>query len=103
MAGTKIDHASVEFYSASGLMLRGSWTKEDGYADFRSSDRPDVPIAELRKGISVNVRKAPEYKEVLNRSVPSNLLKPSLEAGNFLVQLDRDWSEMGEALGDSGG
>ena len=97
-AAGKIDDADVEFYSASGVMLRGGSTKKNGFVDFRSSDKPDIPVVELRKGITVNVKKAPEYKEVLNRSVPSNLLEPSLEAGTFRVQLDRDWSELEKTL-----
>jgi beta-lactam-binding protein with PASTA domain len=98
-AGTKIEGADVEFFSASGTSLRRLGTKKEGQVDFRSSHKPDVPIAELRKGITVNVKKAPEYKEVTNRSVPSNLLQPSLEAGLYVVQLERDWTELEKALG----
>lgn len=99
LAGVKIDDATVEFYSSSGAKLKGGSTEKRGFLDFKSSEKPDVPLAELRKGISVNVRKTPEYKEVLNRSVPSNLLQPSLQAGRYLVQLDRNWSELEKALG----
>jgi len=96
--GTKIEGADVEFVSASGTSLRAIGTK-NGEADFRSGDAPSVPIAEQRKGISVNVKKKPEFKEVLNRSVPSNLLKPSLEAGRYRIELERDWTELEKALG----
>lgn len=96
-AGTKISGANVDFYSASGALLGGGSTK-NGVVDFRSSDSPSTPIAELRKGITVTVKKTPEYKVVLNRSVPSNLLAPSLEAGSYTVQLERDWSELEKAL-----
>ncbi len=57
-----------------------------------------MPLAELRKGISITVRKSPEYKEVVNRSVPSNLLQPSLEAGDYLIELERDWTALEKAL-----
>ena len=96
-AGAKIENAGVEFTSASGAPLWGNSTK-NGMVDFRSSDVPNIPIAELRKGISVTVRKSPEYKEVLNRSVPSNLLQPALQAGTYQVQLERDWTELEKAL-----
>lgn len=96
--GAKIENAGVEFDSASGAPLWGNSTKKEGVVDFRSSDVPNIPIAELRKGISITVRKRPEYKEVVNRSVPSNLLQPSLEAGTYQVQLERDWTELEKAL-----
>lgn len=98
MGGNKIDGADVEFISASGISLRRMGTR-NGRVDFRSGDAPDVPIAEQRKGISVNVSKKPEYKDVSNRSVPANLLRPSLEGGIYVVQLDRDWTELDKALG----
>jgi hypothetical protein len=97
-AGVKIDDAGVEFSTAAGAPLWGNSTKKVGRVDFRSSDVPNIPIAELRKGILVTVRKSPGYKEVLNRSVPSNLLQPSLQAGTYQVQLERDWTELESAL-----
>ena len=97
MAGNKIDGAEVEFF-CNGKSLRPIGTK-GGQADFRNSDAPDVPIAELRKGMTINVKKPPEFKEVINRSIPSSLLKPSLEAGTYIVQLERDWTELEKALG----
>lgn len=96
-ASTKIDGADVEFVAANGTFLRALGTR-NGEADFRSGDAPGVPTAELRKGISVSVKKKPEFKEVLNRSVPSNLLRPSLEAGTYRVELERDWTELEKAL-----
>ncbi|MFN2624086.1 MAG: PASTA domain-containing protein [Chthoniobacterales bacterium] len=97
-AGNKIEGAEVEFFSATGTSLGRSGTK-GGEVDFRNSTAPSVPIADLRKGITVNVSKKPEYKDVLNRSVPANLLKPSLDAGTYIVQLDRDWTELEKAIG----
>jgi beta-lactam-binding protein with PASTA domain len=97
-AGNKLEGAEVEFFSATGMSLGKLGTK-GGQVDFRNSSAPRVPVADLRKGITVNVSKKPEYKDVLNRSIPSSVLKPSLDAGEYTVQLERDWTELEKALG----
>lgn len=95
----KIEKADVDFYLPNGTLIGGNSTKADGTVDFRSSDTPNIPIAELRKGLMVNVKKkGSEYKEVINRSVPADLLSPRLEASKFSVELERDWTEVEKAL-----
>lgn len=91
-----INEASVDFLLPSGRVLYGGATSGQGERDFRSSDAGDVPIAELRKGLAVTVKKE-GYKEV-NRSVPADLLQPSNEARRFAVQLEKDWSALTNAI-----
>jgi len=97
--GAKIPNADVDFYSVKGDLLFGKSTgsKAEKVVDFRNSDSPNVPLADLRKGITINV-KAPGYLPVLNRSVPSNLVQPSLSAGTYEVALERDWSALEQAI-----
>jgi hypothetical protein len=75
--------------------LRGGHTTS-GELDFRSSDRPDVPLSELRQGLAVKVKRE-GYKEVYS-SVPADLLKPSNEARRYSVQLEKDWSALTAAI-----
>ena len=92
--------ANVDFMLPPNRVVWSQETNANGERDFRSSDVRDVPIAELRKGLAINITNvtAKGYKEILNRSVPADLLQPSNEARRFTVQLEKDWTALSDAL-----
>ncbi|HEX6190636.1 MAG TPA: carboxypeptidase-like regulatory domain-containing protein [Pyrinomonadaceae bacterium] len=90
-----VQGADVDFYS-NGQLLYGGATGANGERDFRSSDT-NVPLAELRKGISINV-KIGGKEVIVNRQLPANLLEPSIVAGRYQAILERDWTALGRAL-----
>lgn len=93
--GRPVPGAGVEFFRQ-GRSLFLDKTNEKGERDFRSSDT-NVPLAELRKGITLDVILGTK-KVVVNRQVPADLLKPSIVATRFQVALQRDWSELRKAI-----
>ena len=92
-AGKPVSGAGVEFYSVNGDYLYGALTNARGERDYNSTDGEKVPLATQRRGINVSVNKA-GFIKILNRSVPSNLLSPTNTAGHYIIDLDRDWSEL---------
>jgi hypothetical protein len=81
--------AGVEFFLPPNRLIWGGYTDAKGERDFRGTDTPDVPVSQLRRGLTLNVTKD-GYKSVLNRSVPADLLKPSNDARRFSVELELD-------------
>lgn len=98
-SGAKVPNAKVDFVAANGVQLASFSSGSDGQVDFRSSENARAPIAELRKGITLNVQAA-GYKEILNRSVPANVLQPSLEAHTYTIELTKDWSELANLIAE---
>ena len=90
-----VQGAGVDFYS-NGQLLYGGATGANGERDFRSSDT-NVPVAELRKGVSINV-KIGAKDVIVNRQLPANLLEPSIAAGRYQAIIERDWTALGREL-----
>lgn len=93
--GKPVSGAGVEFfYQGRSLYMKD--TDEKGERDFRSSDT-SVPLAELRKGITLDVY-VDKKKVVENRHVPADLLQPSIVARRFQVAVPRDWSALRKSI-----
>ena len=96
-----IEGVGVDFATVSGQELPGGTTRSNGEAEFLSSNSPDVPPSELRKGllITVNDLKLKKgYKDVINQPYPADLLQPSTEPRRVTIQLEKDWSELAKAI-----
>ena len=87
-----VEGASIDFFFSGRLI----WSAGKDH-DFRSSDVPDIPVTELRKGLTVTVSKT-GYKKVENRSIPADLLGSETAAHHFLVELEKDWTALTEAV-----
>ncbi len=93
--GRPVAGINVDFLS-NGNLLWTFGTNAAGESDFTNKDSPDTGISILRQGITVKVKHSgfKEYESV----VPADLLKPANEARRYSVQLEKDWSDLTQAI-----
>jgi beta-lactam-binding protein with PASTA domain/predicted nucleic acid-binding Zn-ribbon protein len=91
-----IRSAEVEFVSLAGEVLYGGPTNAKGQREFSSYHAPLEDLATLRRGLKVRV-KARGHRDH-ESTVTSDLLQPQKEARKYSVQLEKDWSDLAEAL-----
>ena len=97
-SGNAIPNAVVELLTLSGERAGGGSTDAAGNYTFNSSEFEGA-LSELRKGLQLKVV-AKGYQYVERRSVPAEMLKPSTKTGEFIVQLDKNWSDLRKAIDD---
>ncbi len=103
--GNGIPNAKLDFSAADGTYLPlkdlGSNTRTDSTGNFlfQSSKLEEQDVATLRKGLVVSVT-AGGYQSIQNRSIPADMLQPSTKTTPFLIEMERDWSELRKAIDD---
>lgn len=91
-----VPQAGVDFLQADGTWVWGAAANAKGERDFVSADIPNLDSSTLRRGMKVQVKKT-GYKDH-ESLVSSDLLQPGTQPRRYLVQLEKDWTELTQAI-----